>query len=128
MIRSIGATVLFVNDLDKCIRFYRDTLGLEVTFNDDVSYGLRLAVQDLLLLQVAAAAEMVGEAAIGQATGRVLFCAEVEDVDAEYETLKAKGAAVGKPPKDQAWGRRTAYFADPEGNLWELYKILQEQG
>lgn len=124
MIRSIGATVLFVNDLDKCIRFYRDTLGLEVTFSDDVSYGLRLDGQDLLLLQVAAAAEMVGAAAIGQTTGRVLFCAEVDDVDTEYESLKAKGAPMGTPPKDQAWGRRTAYFADPEGNLWELYKVL----
>jgi len=124
MIRSIGATVLFVDDLDKCIRFYRDTLGLEVMFSDDVSYGLRLAGQDLLLLQTAAAAEMVGEAAIGQTTGRVLFCAAVDDVDAEYAALKAKGAAMGTPPKDQAWGRRTAYFADPEGNLWELYKEL----
>lgn len=124
MIRSIGATVLIVNDLDKSIRFYRDTLGLEVTFSDDVSYGLRLEGQDLLLLQVAAAAEMVGEAAIGQTTGRVLFCAEAEDVDAEYEALKAKGVRMVNPPKDQAWGRRTAYFADPEGNLWELYKEL----
>ena len=25
-----------------------------------------------------------------------------------------------KPPTTQPWGLRTAYFADPEGNLWEI--------
>lgn len=126
MIRSIGAIVLFVEDLDNCIRFYRDTLGFEVTFNDDVSYGMKLGDQDFIVLQSGAAAEMVGEEAVGRATGRVLFCTPVEDVDAEYEALKAKGVNVLTPPKDRAWGRRTAYFADPEGNLWELYKELEQ--
>lgn len=126
MLRRIDATVLFVRDLDACMKFYRDVIGFEATFNDDVSFGFRTADQDIVVLKDTAAAEMVGEEAVGKATGRVLLCAGVENVDNVYTVLTAKGVAFIKPPKDQAWGRRTAYFADPEGNLWELYHHLPQ--
>lgn len=123
---SISAAVLFVRDLNKCMTFYRDIVGLPITFNDDVSFGFRLGTnQDLVVLQVSAAVEMVGEEAISLRAGvnhTVLLCIGVEDVDAEYKALTAKGLTFTKPPKSQAWGRRTAYFADPEGNLWELWQ------
>lgn len=127
MIRTVGAIVLFVEDLEKCLTFYRDTLGLKVVFSDDVSHDIKFGEQDFLLLQRSAAIDMLGEAAVGQWSGsRVMLCTEVEDVDASYAALKAKGVAFINPPKDQAWGRRTAHFADPEGNLWEFYKELEK--
>jgi lactoylglutathione lyase len=123
---KIGAIVLFVHDLESCTGFYRDTLGLEKTFSDDVSIGFKLGDQDFLLLKVTAAAEMVGQEALSgwQGGGRMLWCVGFDDVDAAYRELSQKGIVFIKPPKDQAWGRRTAYFADPEGNLWELYQEL----
>jgi lactoylglutathione lyase len=124
MFRKIDAAVMFVQDLAKCVEFYRDKLGFQVTFKDDVSFAFRLEDQDFVLLEVAAAAEMVGEEALSLQSGaghRVLLCVGVEDVDVVYKTLTDKGVAFIKPPKSQPWGRRTAYFADPEGNLWELW-------
>ncbi len=124
---NITATVLFVQDLNKCMMFYRDILGLPATFNDDVSFGFTLGNQDFIVLKVSAAAEMVGEEAMSLHKGlshTVLLCIGVEDVDAEYKSLTAKGLTFVKPPKSQAWGRRTAYFADPEGNLFELWHNL----
>jgi uncharacterized glyoxalase superfamily protein PhnB len=53
-----------------------------------------------------------------------MLCADVADVDAVYQTLTAKGVAFIKPPIDQDWGWRTAYFADPEGNIWELRQAI----
>ena len=35
--------------------------------------------------------------------------------------LVAKGVAFSQPPEDKYWGIRTAYFCDPEGNIWEFY-------
>jgi catechol 2,3-dioxygenase-like lactoylglutathione lyase family enzyme len=129
MFGKVEATVIFVQDLEKCVAFYRDLIGFRVTFNDDVSYGFALEGQDFLLLQTSAAAEMVGEAALlpgGVSGSRVLLCAGVENVDTVYEALTAKGVAFLKPPEDKPWGRRTAYFADPEGNLWELFHHLPQ--
>lgn len=43
-----------------------------------------------------------------------------ELVDATIESLRAAGASITKEPEAAVWGGRTAYFADPEGNLWEV--------
>jgi lactoylglutathione lyase len=128
MIHKINATVLLVEDLEKCTTFYRDIIGLKVTFSDDVSIGFQTKDQDFLLLKVSAAAQQISPEAVGlNQTGahRMFLCAGVENVDADYQALMAKGVAFIKPPIDQAWGRRTAYLADPEGNLWELYHELK---
>ena len=130
MIRKIDAAVLFVEDLDRCTMFYRDTLGLEMTFTDSNSVAFRLEDQDFVLLKGSAAVEMISEEALSlhkEAGHRVLLCAGVEDVDAVYKVLTAKGVAFIKPPVSQPWGRRTAYFADPEGNLWELWHSLPSE-
>jgi catechol 2,3-dioxygenase-like lactoylglutathione lyase family enzyme len=127
MIGNISAAVFFVQDLDACAAFYRDVVGLESTFSDDVSCAFRLGEQDFVLLHVSAAVEMISEEAVMpgvQGGQRVLLCAEFKQIDAAYEALVAKGLTFIKPPIDQAWGRRTAYFADPEGNLWEMYQHL----
>jgi lactoylglutathione lyase len=129
MIRKIDAVVLFVQDLDACMLFYRDVLGFPVTFGDDASFAFRLEDQDFVVLKVSAAVNMVGEEALGLPEGRshrVLLCAGVENVDAAYEAFTAKGVTFIKPPVSQPWGRRTAYFADPEGNLWELWHLLEK--
>src|SRR5690606_37847815 len=119
MIRKVNAVVLFVQDLDQVMRFYRDTVGLEVVFSDDVSFAFNLEGQDFAIVKVSAGVEMLNEDLLQPAPGhRVMLCADVDDVDAVYNALTAKGVAFIKPPIDQDWGWRTAYFADPEGNIW----------
>ncbi len=43
--------------------------------------------------------------------------AQVDEVIAE---VRAAGGRVAKEPIDADWGGRSAYFSDPEGNLWEV--------
>ncbi len=125
MLPKLDAIVVFVDNLEQCTRFYRDLVGLEVTFTDDVSIGFRLGSQDFLLLKRTSAAQMITEEAVSRAGHNVLLCAGFEDVDAAYQSLMGKGISFIKAPKDQDWGRRTAYFADPEGNLWEIWQSLE---
>lgn len=42
------------------------------------------------------------------------------EVDAAIADARAAGAQILKEPTDADWGGRTAYFADPEGNIWEI--------
>ena len=127
MIRKVNAAVLFVEDLAQMMNFYRDMLDLEVVFSDDVSFAFRMEGQDFALVEVSAGVEMLNEEVLGVGRGaghRVMLCADVEDVDAVYKTLTGKGVAFIKPPIDQPWGWRTAYFADPEGDIWELRQAI----
>ena len=125
MFHNIMAIELLVRDLASCTAFYRDTLGLEVQESESTpdSISFRMGNVHFFLLEVSAAAHMVSSEANAlkiEGGPRVLLAAGVEDVDAAYEELKAKGVTFLRPPTDQPWGLRTAYFADPEGNLWAI--------
>jgi len=123
MLHRVVAMVLFVRDLAKCMTFYRDTLGLQVKESDPDSVSFQMENVYFLLLEVSAAAHLISEEALElkiEGGPRVLLAAGVEDVDATYEALKAKGVTFLRPPTNQPWGLRTAHFADPEGNLWEI--------
>lgn len=125
MFKKVTAVVLLVKDLQPSLVFYRDIMGLEVAQVEAKFAAFKMDDQDFALIEYSEAADMVkvGEAAfhaqIGT-MGKALLCTRVENVDVAYETLSAKGVEFTQPPVDQYWGLRTAFFKDPEGNLWEI--------
>lgn len=44
----------------------------------------------------------------------------VADVDATVAQLRAQGAGILMDPRDQPWGERQAYVADPDGGLVQI--------
>ncbi len=46
--------------------------------------------------------------------------ASTEEVDAAYRHALASGARAVGQPVARAWGGYSGYFADPEGNRWEI--------
>jgi catechol 2,3-dioxygenase-like lactoylglutathione lyase family enzyme len=130
MFHSVIATVLFVRDLAGCLTFYRDTLGLEVQESDSESVSFKMENVYFLLLEVSAAAHLISEEPLElkiEGGPRGLLAAGVKDVDAAYEVLKARGVTFLRPPTNQPWGLRTAHFADPEGNLWEINQPIESK-
>lgn len=55
-----------------------------------------------------------------------------EEVDTMISSIRAAGGKILREPSDAFWGGRTAYFADPENNLWEVAwnpsSIFDERG
>jgi catechol 2,3-dioxygenase-like lactoylglutathione lyase family enzyme len=45
---------------------------------------------------------------------------EKDDVPNALATAREAGATILAEPVDRDWGGRSAYFADPEGNVWEI--------
>lgn len=128
MLHKVIAVVVFVRDLAGCTAFYRDTLGLEMSGGDAVSANFKLENTQVHLLAVSAAADLLGKEATAlkpEGGPRGLLAASVENVDAAHETFKARGVTFLTPPTDQFWGLRTAHFADPEGNLWEIHQPIK---
>ncbi|QQG48894.1 MAG: VOC family protein [archaeon] len=132
MIDHLNAYVIPVRDLEKCISFYRDTLGLQLkNKEDDFAYFVfeKTGAPGLGLLKIESAAKLISEAQVRSAeetVHRTYFAVFVEDVDKEYLELEAKGVHFVKPPTTQPWGQRIAYFEDPEGNLWEISHFLKK--
>jgi catechol 2,3-dioxygenase-like lactoylglutathione lyase family enzyme len=126
-LKGINVVVLFVQDLDQSRTFYRDTLGHTILFEDDASAALDFGGVMLMLLTTAGAQDLLSETAVATApntAARSQLVSFVEDVDAIYTELSAKGVEFIREPIDREWGMRTAHFKDSEGNIWELAQQL----
>src|SRR5919197_2380083 len=51
---------------------------------------------------------------------------EREQVDETIEGVRAAGATILKEPEDTFYGGRSAYWADPENNVWEVAWVPQD--
>ena len=72
-----------------------------------------------------------GEAADARRHGWNHLAWVVEDVDAAYAALAARGVPLRSPPEDfppEASAFRIAFVADPDGNLLELLQPLRPAG
>jgi len=71
---------------------------------------------------------LAAEASAGPAPGPVPFkgftlainVEQREQVETALAAARDAGATVLAEPVDRDWGGRSAYFADPEGNAWEI--------
>jgi catechol 2,3-dioxygenase-like lactoylglutathione lyase family enzyme len=119
--------VLFVEDLDRALAFYVDLLGFELNHRSDPYAQLRTGATRLAFYERRAMAETLGfplDAAQENAPAFQLGFF-VPNVDAAWAELMVSGVTGVTPPADRAWGQRTAYVRDPDGNLVELVEPLR---
>lgn len=128
---KINAIVLFIRNFESCEKFYRDILGFKVKSTDEGFVAFELeGDQELALMNLKTASQMISDAVIQPAKEglhRTLLAMFVEDTDKTYKELMAKGVEFVKTPATQPWGQRTAYFKDPDGNLWEISHFIPEE-
>ena len=145
-VAGIYHTGLSVSDLDRSIAFYRDLLGLELVAQWDSSQpylrtvvGFPDAELRIALLRLPGAAGAAGHhielleyrvprGARGDArtcnpgNGHVAFM--VEDLDATYRELRAKGVRFKSAPVEVTHGRnrgaKAVYLLDPDDITLEM--------
>ena len=113
-----------VHDLPAVRSFY-EALGWESRSADDRFTRFEIGGAVLALYSLDALAE---EANMPPPAGTERFagftCAIVvqseEMVDAAIEEVREAGGRILAEPVAREWGGRSAYFADPEGNTWEV--------
>ncbi len=117
---------LFVNDMGKMIRFYRDVLGFEIKEGEDTSNVYLVKDGTLFLLYGRNDFEKMTSRKYEYIKGLnghfeiALYVDTFEEVDKAYADAISKGAVSVLAPETEPWGQRTCYIADPEGNLVEI--------
>jgi lactoylglutathione lyase len=118
--REIGAITLYVPDLGEARKFYADAFGLDVQLLGDDAAMLRFGGTFVFLGRSAAAAQPLPEVLDQAGKGAGQFAIIVDDVDAVVAEITGRGVRLITGPADRDWGMRTATFADPGGNIWEI--------
>jgi catechol 2,3-dioxygenase-like lactoylglutathione lyase family enzyme len=123
---QLEVITLFAEDLPATRDFYRGVFGLETVFADENGAVLRFGTILINLLAVSEAPDLMAPAKVASADAgaRALLTIKVENVDAVVAELTAHGVHLINGPMDRPWGRRTASFADPAGNVWEVAQNL----
>lgn len=126
MIDHVNAYALIVRDVPNCAAFYRDQVGFQVqelsdafaylTFGPKGSPGLALVAERGVRPELADQSQAIAMGGLSRSYAAVFL----EDADRAYEELRAKGVRFVTPPTTRPDGQRYAFFADPEGNLWEI--------
>ena len=125
MIHKIHKIALVTDDVEGSVKFYTETLGLEVIerfpVEDDEDYVFLKAGEMIL--------ELMPKKSMEAEEGFHHISFRVDSVDASTQDLKDKGVPIEKEPFDAGTGGiRLAFFKGPNEMLLQLFERDAEEG
>jgi methylmalonyl-CoA/ethylmalonyl-CoA epimerase len=119
-LNAISQAALTVDDLDRAVAFYRDTLGLKLLFR----------VPNMAFFECGTMRLLLGSRTVaGDAPAGALLYFRVEDIKAAHQTLARRGVRFGEAP--HIVGRMSnreiwlAAFRDSENNQFHLISEIE---
>jgi predicted enzyme related to lactoylglutathione lyase len=128
---KIRLTTIYVDNLDKALRFYTDVLGFvkKADFSNGPYRWLTVASPEEpdatelhLALNDNPAAKAYQQALFQQSQPAVMFF--TDDVKGDHERIKARGAEFTMPPTDTT-GSTIAQLNDTCGNLIQITQLAR---
>lgn len=125
MVQKIHKIALVTDDVEGSVKFYTETLGLEVIerfpVDDDEDYVF-LKAGDMIL-------ELMPKKTMEAEEGFHHISFRVDSVDASTDDLRSKGVPIEKEPFDAGTGGiRLAFFKGPNNMLLQLFERNAEEG
>ncbi len=114
---ALGQTLLMVRDPQMSKQFYMEVLGLKLNYDHGEFVSLTTSNGAWIGLHLAEKPEEITSPGI-----ELDF--KVDDVDREYERIKALGVPLKGPPEDMPWKWRHLFLRDPDGYNISLYTRL----
>ena len=126
---EINLITIWTNNIDKMKNFYNQVLGFKIE-SDLGSYvefkndGVRFAI--CMREVMYDYSNEYEKKVIGQAFELAFPCENPNDVDESFTQLVTRGATPIHEPQNMPWNQRTALFADPDGNIHEIFARLNK--
>jgi len=118
---NFASVRIITDDVDRLATFYELVTGTVATRPAPVFAEIRTEASTLAIASPVTVG-MLGERAPRPATNTsVILEFEVDDVDAEFARLAGALDDVVLEPTTMPWGNRSTLFADPDGNLVNLF-------
>lgn len=123
MIRGLEAVLLFSEDPKKLAAFYREKVGLKQTMEMEIGEG-----EDAIAFEMAGSANVYiihHSKVSGKNTQpeRMMFNLEVDDIEAEFDRMKAAGVPVIAETYHVEGYGLIATFEDPDGNYFQFVQV-----
>ena len=120
----IHYAIVYVSDMSRAFRFYRDTLGMAARFESPGWSELAAGDVTVALHSAEPGAEPAG--AHRPRAGRATFGLRIPDLDAFHRDMVAKGVPCIQEPR-LVFGARVAQYADPDGLVFSVGEEPKEQ-
>jgi catechol 2,3-dioxygenase-like lactoylglutathione lyase family enzyme len=116
IVSRLNVVFLYVSDVERSLRFYRDLLGIPLELHPDDAAWAEATLVGGTRFALHRAHEATDE--LGSGTVRLNF--EVAGIDAAAERLRAAGVEVGAVERE-SWGS-ACVVADPDGYRIGLFE------
>jgi lactoylglutathione lyase len=126
---KIAEIMILADDLSTLVQFYRSALGFGISGGsaDRVELendGVRFVICARSTIAGVAGHPSYAERKSGQSFALAFPLRTYEQVDETYADVVARGATPIRPPAMLPTGQKAAFFADPEGNIHQLFSEL----
>ena len=106
---KIGEVCMLTNDVPRLAAFYKQLLGVDNGSNDETHQFILSEETALTIYNDGTAKNNRNE--------NICLAFTVDDMDQEYEKVKALGAQVIEPPAQRPWGAVNMSFYAPDNNI-----------
>ena len=120
-IRSLDYTIIFARQMAAMREFYEKTLGFPL-HKERGSRWIEFRVgSSLLALTQRGVVFDDPSPPVGVLSLQLAFRVAPAEVASCAAVLRERGVTIISGPTDQAFGHRTLFFRDPDGNVLEIY-------
>ena len=129
---QIALITILTDDVPRLKAFYHTVLGFAIKQDMDEyvefeSPGVRFAICARSVLFAVSQHPSYQQTHCGQAFELAFPFESTAAVDQTYMEIVLGGATPVQTPMDMPWGQHTAMFADPDGNIHELFCDLPQE-
>ena len=121
MIDGVAGVIIWTEELERLVRFYRDTLELPLHSKHPDFVAFRFGDMRLSLGKHERVQGPTRE------PYRIMVNLGTQDIHRVYRRLTERGVEFVRRPEQEGWGGWVATFRDPDGNLLQLLQQPEQR-